>query len=112
MTDRATRRNIDSSSPAYFPPSLVQYIQKHDPIAALPSPPVNNVNPFLHKRILAISGGKDELVPWRFSQDFWERLDVGVDGVKDNFMDEDAGHEWTEKMGDRVAEFVQKHCLE
>jgi hypothetical protein len=112
MTDRAKIRNVDASSPVHFPPSLIRYIQEHDPIAGLPNPPIKNINPFLHRKILAIAGAKDRLVPWRFSEEFWERLDVGHDGVKENFVDKNAGHEWTEDMGNKMAEFVQKHCLE
>ena len=112
IIDRAKIGNVDVGSPAHFPPSLIRYIEEHDPISALPNPPIKNTNPFLHRRILAIAGAKDPLVPWRFSQEFWERLDVGEDGVKENFVDENAGHEWTEKMGDKMAEFVQKQCLE
>jgi len=135
MSDRATRRGVDASDPTYFPPSLVAYVRQYDPVAAL-SPSSHNThtahstsfnaaqtastssthpvasNPFLGKKILAIAGGKDPLVPWQFSAPFFEQLlYVGSDGVKENFIDEDAAHEWTEAMGERMAQFVERWCL-
>lgn len=110
IRDRAARRNLDLTS-TRLPPSLVAYIQHNDPIAALSNPPIRNVNPFLHKKVLAIAGGRDDLVPWKFSEGFFERMDVGPHGVKECFVDDDAGHEWTEKMGDKVAHFIELHCL-
>ena len=111
MYDRACRRGIDPSDPAYFPPSLVDYIRKHDPASAPTMNSLDASNPFLNKKILAIAGGQDPLIPWPFSKPTFDALEVGGAGVKECFVDEEAKHEWTDKMSDRLTEFINKHCL-
>lgn len=110
MHDRASRKGIDELDPNYFPQSLIAYIRKHDPAVA-PFNVADASNPFLNKKVLAIAGGKDPLVPWIFSRAFFDALEVGETGVKECFIDLDAKHEWTSAMGDRMAEFIKKHCL-
>ncbi|KAG9056346.1 hypothetical protein FS842_010923 [Serendipita sp. 407] len=110
MTDRATRKGCDPSNAAHFPRSLVEFVRKYDPATA-PFTSPDNRNPFVGKKILAISGAKDRLVPWEFSESFFDSLYVGEGGLKEHFQDEDAGHVWTTKMGDKMAEFVLRHCL-
>jgi hypothetical protein len=123
MRDRAARMGLDATGTATamddatypcFPPALVSHVRKHDPVAVYSSSPDIHPapNPFLGKKILAIAGGKDPLVPWRFSAPFFDALlDVGGDGVKESFVDELAAHEWTDAMGDRMALFVERWCL-
>lgn len=107
--DRANKRGLSTSSPI-FPAQFVAHVRKHDPAAACFTNDTNE-NPFLHKRILAIAGGKDSLVPWAASQAFFEKLELGQAGVKELFIDEEAGHKWTNPMGEKMAEFIEKYCL-
>lgn len=110
MYDRASRRGIDASDPAHFPPSLVAYIRSHDP-ASSAFKLTDASNPFWGKKILAMAGGKDPLVPWTFSRAFFDALEVGDRGVKECFIDPDAKHEWTDAMGEVMAAFIKQHCL-
>jgi hypothetical protein len=109
MTERATRKGL-SISPPIFPAQLIAYVRGHDPAAAAYDTSSEG-NPYWNRRILAIAGGKDTLVPWSASQIFFEKLEVGPRGVKELFVDGEAGHKWTDSMGDRMMIFIEKYCL-
>ncbi|CAG8534094.1 13282_t:CDS:10 [Acaulospora colombiana] len=103
MFDRATRKGFDTTATAYFPPNFVAYVKENDPCSA----PVSNhdeTNPYLGKKILAIAGGKDRLVPWQFSAKFYESLQVGEHGVKEMFIDDEAGHNETRKWFNAISQ--------
>jgi predicted esterase len=72
-----------------------------------------DVNPFVDKRILVLSGGADKLVPWEASKDFVDALyvDGRRGGIKQVFVQDGAGHEVTEEMTSRLAEFVWEFGL-
>lgn len=63
-------------------------------------------NPFFGKKILVLSGGKDQLVPWSASQDFVERLHVGDEGTKISVVVPEAGHECHPVMMETMAKFI------
>jgi predicted esterase len=110
MFDRATRKGYDPTDATYFPPDFVAYVKAHDP-CMVPAFTQDETNPYLGKKILAIAGGKDRLVPWQFSAKFYESLQVGDHGVKELFIDEEAGHVWTDKMGDVISNFIERYCI-
>ncbi|KAH7882421.1 hypothetical protein F5I97DRAFT_1939454 [Phlebopus sp. FC_14] len=91
-------------APPYYPPQLKAYVDTHDP-AKLSFREMGPSNPFLGKKILALFGAKDELVPWAASSDFIEGLEVG-DGVKRIVFDENAGHECSAMMSKEAGLFV------
>lgn len=110
MTDRATQYGYSVPDSHHFPSSLVELVQKIDPAATQYTAP-DGSNPFIHKKILVIAGGRDTLVPWKFTKPFFDSLHVGSRGSKESFVDEDAGHEWTARMADRMAAFITASCL-
>jgi len=74
--------------------------------------PIAGRNPFFGKKILVLAGGKDELVPWAFSEPFVEQIEVGEDGVKKVLVYPGVGHAFTASMLDDVANFVwEEGCL-
>lgn len=113
----------DPSGPPTFPASLVAHVAQTSP-APLPASSSNsssvsydpfsssNHNPFLNKKILVLSGAQDKLVPYNFTAPFIERLEVGEDGCKEVWVQEDAGHECTAEMRERIAEFVWRWGFE
>lgn len=92
-------------APPYYPEHLMSYVDKHDP-ASSPFRAKDRSNPFLGKRILILSAGKDTPVPWSVSKDFAEGLYIG-DGVKRVVVEEDAGHECTPLMIKEIVLFIQ-----
>ena len=96
--------------PLRFPSSLIELVRKDDPAAAQYTV-LGESNPFIDKKILAVAGGKDTLVPWKFTKPFFDSLQVGSRGVKESFVDEEAGHEWTAMMAERMAAFIKTSCL-
>ncbi|KAF9000747.1 hypothetical protein BDQ17DRAFT_666041 [Cyathus striatus] len=66
MRQRAQRKHIPFTGP-YFPPNLVKLIERWDPASTLYKT-MEDGNPFLGKKILVLSGGSDELVPWEASK--------------------------------------------
>ena len=100
---RATKSNIPFSPP-YIPTTLLEHVKKFDPAALLHSKPdlLNG------KHILVLCGRKDELVPWTASEPFVEALDVGTDGTKQVFVDDNAGHELSQDMFAQMVSFLKK----
>jgi hypothetical protein len=77
MHDRAKASGL-RFGPPILPDSLLELIKRESPV----STPVTGRNPFFGKKILVLAGGKDELVPWVFSESFVEQIEVGEEGVK------------------------------
>jgi len=98
--------------PPHVPQSLLSLIQSTDPANTLYTS-LSSLNPFLGKKILVISGGKDGIVPWSCSREFVEALEVGKEkgGRKEVVVFEEAGHELTRAMVERVFEFVREEML-
>ena len=88
--------------PPILPDSLLEVIKRESPV----STPVAGRNPFFGKKILVLAGGKDELVPWVFSESFVERIEVGEKGVKKVLVYPGVGHAFTAPMEEEVANFV------
>lgn len=88
--------------PPILPDSLLEVIKRESPVSIS----VTGRNPFFGKKILVLAGGKDELVPWMFSEPFVERIEVGGEGVKKIVVYPDVGHVFTAAMEEDVADFV------
>jgi len=101
MHDRAKASGLQFRPPI-LPDSLLKLIEKESPVSAL----VTGRNPFFGKKILVLAGGKDELVPWVFSESFVEQIEVGEEGVKKVVVYPDVGHAFTATMEEVVADFV------
>jgi len=110
MRPRAEYASLPIASP-YFPPSLLTSVKKHDPSSAKSTSRDPAQNPFLGKHILVLSGGKDKLVPWYASQRFVEELEVGP-GTKKVVVEDNAGHECTQRMVGELASFVWEHGVQ
>jgi hypothetical protein len=101
MHDRAKKSGLQFGPPI-LPDSLLELIKRESPV----NTPAMSRNPFFGKRILVLAGGKDELVPWVFSESFVERIEVGEEGVKKVVVYPDAGHAFTATMEENVVDFV------
>ncbi|KAI0759565.1 Alpha/Beta hydrolase protein [Trametes elegans] len=99
--------------PPYFPATLVEYVRAHDPAAAPHT--AREGNPFWGKRVLVLSGGADEIVPWRASEEFVGELEVGEGreggGRKEVLVEEGTGHAFSEGMLERAVEFLWREAL-
>ncbi|KAF9650251.1 alpha/beta-hydrolase [Thelephora ganbajun] len=88
--------------PPILPDSLLELIRRESPVSTL----VTGKSPFFGKKILVLAGGKDDLVPWVFSESFVERIEVGEEGVKKVIVYPDIGHVFTASMEEDLASFV------
>jgi len=102
MHDRAKASGLQLGPPV-FPDSLLEIIERESPVSAQTKP---GRNPFLGKKILVLAGGKDELVPWGFSESFVKQIKVGERGVKKVVVYPGVGHAFTPSMEEDVANFV------
>ena len=109
ITKRAKYSNVPLAPP-YFPDSLRAYIAKNDPAASAYTAN-DSSNPFLGKKILVLSGGRDPLVPFVHSEEFVEGLNVGAHGVKKVHVVPEVEHECTPGMVQEMAEFIWEHAL-
>jgi dipeptidyl aminopeptidase/acylaminoacyl peptidase len=107
--ERAGKRNIPVQPP-FFPASFLDYISKHDPVSTAYTSTSPAENKFYGKKVLAVAGGKDPLVPWVHSERFFGELEVG-DGTKDLFIDPEAGHELSPAMVDAIVKWLWKNAL-
>lgn len=109
VTERAKHSAIPVQPP-YFPESFIAFVKHNDPVYA-PFTAVDTSNPFLGKKILALSGGKDDLVPWAATSGFFDRLVVGEDGVKEFVLEPETGHRLTPTMTQEMARFLLEFGL-
>lgn len=109
MSDRARKCSIETQPP-FFPASFLDYVAKHDPISTAYTSASPEANHFYGKKVFAVSGGKDPLVPWVHSERFFGELEVGG-GRKDLFIDPEAGHEVTPAMVDAIVQWLWKNTL-
>jgi fermentation-respiration switch protein FrsA (DUF1100 family) len=107
--ERARNCNI-ATQPPFFPASFLDYVAKHDPVSTGYTSASPEANQFYGKKVFAVAGGKDRLVPWVHSERFFGELEVG-EGTKDVFIDPEAGHEVTPAMVDAVVEWLWKNAL-
>lgn len=106
MTSRAAKYGIDleEDSP-YMPASSRAYIRKMGLKNYFYDKKDAN-NSFLSKKILVLSGGADELVPWVASKEIVDRLEVGDGGYKKVFVEEGVGHKFSPRMFQEAIAFV------
>lgn len=97
MLYRTEKSKIPFASP-YIPNSLLALIEKQDP--------VNNAKSFVGKKILVLSGGSDELVPWSASQAFVDGLQSEV---KEVIVASGIKHQVTDDMLVQTARFIVEH---
>ncbi|KDQ59211.1 hypothetical protein JAAARDRAFT_128181 [Jaapia argillacea MUCL 33604] len=109
MSDRAAKSSVPFAPP-YVPKSLLQLIHKKDP-AYSPYTIADETNPYFGKKVLVLCGGKDKLVPWTFSQEFVEKLEVGTNGKKKAVVYPECGHECTQEMVDTMATFIWEEVV-
>jgi len=107
--ERARKCNI-ANQPPFFPASFLDHVAKHDPVSTGYTSASPETNPFYGKKVLAVAGGRDTLVPWVHSERFFGELEVG-EGTKDLFIDPEAGHEVTPAMVDAIVEWLWKNAL-
>ncbi|KAH9011897.1 Alpha/Beta hydrolase protein [Lactarius pseudohatsudake] len=98
----ADKLGIPRTAP-YFPESLWALVRAYDPATAPPGA-------FVGKRILALSGADDRLVPWSASRAFMEALDVGPRGKK-TVMVLPGKHGCTDEMRDEMFRFFWEEAL-
>jgi hypothetical protein len=94
-----------------FPASLLHLIETQDPAATEFQSKDPEHNPFIGKRVLALTGKEDTLVPSKFTRPFFDGLFVGDDGAKEMVEEKGAGHEVTSEMIRRTGEWIWKHGL-
>ncbi|KAI9440092.1 Alpha/Beta hydrolase protein [Lactarius indigo] len=103
MEQRADKLGIPRTAP-YFPESLRALVGAYDPVVAPPGA-------FVGKRILALSGADDTLVPWSVSRAFVEALDVGPRGKKKVVVQPGVKHEYTDEMREELFRFFWEEAL-
>lgn len=109
ITKRAKYSGVALAPPA-FPDSLREYIARNDPARA-PYTASDASNPFYNKNILVLSGGDDPLVPFTYSEEFVDRLNVGPKGIKRVHVAPGVGHECTPEMVKQMSEFIWEFSL-
>jgi len=109
MSLRAKESSL-TLEPPYLPNSLLSLIRRVDPVS-LPYSSEDSWNPFLGKKILVLSGGQDQTVPWSSSREFVEQLQVGKQGRKKSVVVEDAGHVCTSEMVAEMVQFIKDEAL-
>lgn len=109
MSKRAEASGIPVKPP-YFPASLQQVIEANDPVYA-PYEASDSTNPFYGKKILALSGADDRIVPFSATEAFFQKLNVGPDGLKRVILEAGVGHKCTPQMVHAMAEFIWKEVL-
>jgi hypothetical protein len=97
-------------APPLFPDHMRTLIAQFDPASA-PHTASAEGNPFLGKKILALSGGKDPLVPFDPMREFWDGLDVGSDGTKQVIIEPETAHAYTDTMASELSKFLWEHSL-
>jgi len=100
---RAEKLGIPRTAP-YFPESLRALVRAYDPVVAPPGT-------FAGKRILALVGADDTLVPWSASRAFVEALDVGERGKKRVVVLSGVKHEYTDEMREELFRFFWEEAL-
>ncbi|KAI9451082.1 Alpha/Beta hydrolase protein [Lactarius psammicola] len=103
MEQRADKLGIPRAAP-YFLKSLRALVSTYDTVMAPPGA-------FAGKRILALSGANDTLVPWSVSRAFVEALDVGSHGKKEVVVMPGVKHEFTDEMREELFRFFWEEAL-
>lgn len=107
MMHRAEKSRVDPAS--VFAHGLAEVVKKVDP-AARGAEAVSNS--WQGKKVLAVFGGADPLVPYDCSREFLREVrDLGVVDITEVVID-GVGHVCTDEMGREVARFVVKCAQE
>ncbi|KAI0782273.1 hypothetical protein C8Q75DRAFT_787621 [Abortiporus biennis] len=109
ISERATLSGL-STGPPHIPDSLKELVLRNDPVNS-PYHVADSSNPFFGKKILALSGGIDKAVPWSHTVPFFEKLEVGPEGVKESVVSPGVGHTVTPEMLSRLVDFIWAHAL-
>lgn len=86
-----------------FPESLSIELKIHDPI--------HNVNKFIGKNVLYLSGAEDRLVPSSHAKKFWLNLTELDPNNKVWIEEEGAGHELTPAMENNIVKYINDHII-
>jgi fermentation-respiration switch protein FrsA (DUF1100 family) len=97
--------------PCIFPQSLQALLKRTDPINSPFDTSDPKLNPFWNKKLLVLTGQADDVVPAALGESFYDRLQVGPEGVKERWSQEGCGHRCSREMIERAAEFLWKHGL-
>jgi pimeloyl-ACP methyl ester carboxylesterase len=102
-------------APPVFPDSLAALIKRTDPVNSnynlLESEGGAEKNPFWGKKILVLGGADDKLVPASIGRPFFEKLQVGPQGFKEEWIEEGCGHVCSPAMIERAGKFLWLHGL-
>lgn len=98
--------------PPYMPKSLEALLSRLDPDSVPYTSTDPSENPFIDKKILILSGEKDELVPWICSKTFVEGLEVGPHGKKQISLEPGRGHETSAFMIGELVKWVVEHGMQ
>ncbi|KAH8093702.1 Alpha/Beta hydrolase protein [Cristinia sonorae] len=109
MSARAKQSGIPFAPP-YVPDSLVEIVKVTDPVHANYEAS-DESNPFIGKKILALAGADDQLVPFAATQSFFDHLNVGNTGYKRAVVAPGVGHACTPDMVKEMAEFLWHEAL-
>lgn len=97
--------------PCIFPQTLQALLKRTDPINSPFDTSDPKLNPFWNKKLLVLTGQADDVVPAALGEPFYDRLQVGPEGVKERWSQEGCGHRCSKEMIERAAEFLWKHGL-
>ncbi|CAL1715715.1 unnamed protein product [Somion occarium] len=109
LSERAKKAGL-SLEPPHFPNSLRPVIEANDPVRASYEAS-DSSNPFLGKKVLALCGGDDTLVPWSATEPFFRKLNVGPDGLKKVVVAPGVGHRCTPDMIHQMTDFIWEQVL-
>jgi len=114
MKHRAASNNVPFEPP-YMPRSLLSLLERTDPDSVdytNPSPSSPSDNPYLGKKILALHGEADELVPWECTKAFADALEVGAHGRKEVKLEPGRGHECSAFMLAELVKWVVRYGMQ
>jgi len=107
IQQRALNSQVDLRPPV-FPDHMRTLIAQFDPASAPYG--ASEGNPFLGKNILALSGGKDPLVPFGPMRGFFDGLNLGG-GTKQVIIEPETAHAYTDTMAFELSKFIWKHAI-
>lgn len=110
MKQRAEKAGLAFEAP-YMPKSLLSLLDRLDPDGVDYSSTDPSSNPYLGKKILVLHGGNDELVPWDCCKTFVDGLQVGPEGEKNVFIEQDRGHETSSLMVSELVKWLVKYGI-
>jgi len=110
MSARAASAGVSVTAP-HFPDSLLDIVKATDPVYTSYKDSSASTNPFFGKKILALAGADDKLVPFSATEKFFNDLNVGAEGKKKLVVAPGVGHECTSDMVKEMADFIWDESL-